>query len=342
VETMTSIIGIDLGKRAFHVHGVDERGRKTVQKVLTRSQLRRFLGSQPPCTVAMEACGSAHHWSRYAAKLGHKVRMISPQYVKPFVKSNKNDRNDAEAICEAAERPSMRFVPTKSLDQQDLLTMHRIRQRRVRNRTSLINQIRGLLLEFGIPVPRGICRARRQLPEILEDATNELTTVGRALIAELRDELLLLERQIRAIESRIDAVFRQSERCQRLAAIPGIGPLTATALVASVGNGAEFRNGRHLAAWLGLVPRQFSTGGKNQLYGISKRGDRYVRTLLIHGARSAMLVMDRNRDPRRAWISALRARSCHNVAAVALANKVARVAWALLSSGNPYRPALAG
>jgi transposase len=258
------------------------------------------------------------------------------------VKSNKNDRNDAEAICEAAERPSMRFVPTKSLDQQDLLTMHRIRQRRVRNRTSLINQIRGLLLEFGIPVPRGICRARRQLPEILEDATNELTTVGRALIAELRDELLLLERQIRAIESRIDAVFRQSERCQRLAAIPGIGPLTATALVASVGNGAEFRNGRHLAAWLGLVPRQFSTGGKNQLYGISKRGDRYVRTLLIHGARSAMLVMDRNRDPRRAWISALRARSCHNVAAVALANKVARVAWALLSSGNPYRPALAG
>jgi transposase len=334
----TTIIGVDIGKTAFHVHGICAQGRKTLQKQLTRGQLRRLLGTHARCVVAMEACGSAHHWARYAASLGHEIRMISPQYVKPFVKSNKNDRNDAEAICEAAARPSMRFVPAKAIEQQDLLMMHRIRQRRVRRRTALVNQIRGLLLEYGIPIAKGICRARRQLPEILEDATNELTTLGRAMIAELRDEFKVLDEQIRSIDVRIDAMFRQSERCQRLAEIPGVGPLTATALEATVGNGAEFRNGRHLAAWLGLVPRQFSTGGKNQLYGISKRGDRYIRTLLIHGARSAMLVMKRNRDPRCAWIEALRARSCHNVAAVALANKVARVAWAMMSSGSAYRP----
>jgi transposase len=336
----TQIVGIDIGKRAFHVHGIGMHGCKTLQKQLTRSQLRRLLATHPACTVAMEACGSAHHWARLARASGHEVRMISPQYVKPFVKTNQNDRNDAEAICEAAVRPSMRFVPPKSVEQQDVFMMHRIRQRRVQRRTALSNQIRGLLLEYGVSIPVGVCRLRRQIPTILEDASNELSDLARELLAELRYELLALEDQIRSIDRRIDIVFRRSERCQRLAQIPGVGPLTATALEAAVGNGSEFGNGRHMAAWLGLVPRQFSTGGRNQLYGISKRGDRYIRTLLIHGARSAMLVMRRNGDPRKPWVDALKARSCHNVASVALANKVARVAWAMLASGESYRPSL--
>lgn len=334
----TAILGIDLGKSVFHVHGVSADGHRALQKQFTRSQLRRMLAAHDRCVVAMEACGSAHHWARYAQRCGHEVRMISPQYVKPFVKTNKNDRNDAQAISEAALRPTMNFVPVKSLEQQDLLMMHRIRQRRVRRQTALCNQIRGLLLEYGIAVPQGICQLRRKLPEILEDGSNELTTLGRQLLAELSEELREVNVLIQTISKSIETVFHQSERCQRLAAIPGVGVLIATALDATIGNGSEFQNGRHLAAWLGLVPRQFSTGGKNQLYGISKRGDRYIRTLLIHGARSAILAMRRNGDPRRPWVEALKARSCHNVAAVALANRTARVAWALSSKGQTYRP----
>jgi transposase len=258
--------------------------------------------------------------------------------VKPYVRTNKNDFNDAAAICEAASRPSMRFVPTKSIEQQDIQALHRVRTRRVAERTALGNQIRGLLLEYGIAIGLSLITLRKQVPQIIASEGNELTQRARAIFRELYDELVELEGKIALIERKINQIFKASEPCQRLAQITGVGPLTSTALVAAVGDAQVFKNGRHMAAWLGLVPRQHSTGGKARLLGISKRGDRYVRTLLIHGARSALRVMGRRVDRRSRWAIEVARRRGANVATVALANKTARIAWAMLAHGESYRP----
>ena len=332
-------MGIDLSKNTFHVHGVDERGLVVLQKLMSRAQLRQFLTLTAPCIVATESCGSAFHWARFATQCGHSTRIIASQFVKPYVKTNKNDFNDAEAICEAASRPSMRFVPTKSIEQQAIQALHRVRSRRVAERTALGNQIRGLLLEYGIPIGLSLITLRKKVPEIIASDDNELTPRARALFRELYDELVELEGKIIYIERKINQIFRASESCQRLAQIIGVGPLTSTALVAAVADARVFRNGRHMAAWMGLVPRQHSTGGKARLLGISKRGDRYLRTLLIHGARSALRVMNSKADSRSRWAIDLARRRAANIATVALANKTARIAWAMLAHGENYRQA---
>jgi transposase len=332
-------MGIDLSKNTFHVHAVDAAERIVAQRILNRAQLRHFLAMTPPCVVATESCGSAFHWARYAAQCGHRTRIIASQFVKPYVKSNKNDFNDAAAICEAASRPSMRFVPTKSIEQQDIQALHRVRTRRVAERTALSNQIRGLLLEYGVAIGLSLITLRRRLTGVLDDESNELTPRARALFRELYEELVDLEGKIAYIERKINLIFRSSEPCQRLAQIEGVGPLTSTALVAAVGDASVFKNGRHMAAWLGLVPRQSSTGGKARLLGISKRGDRYLRTLLIHGARSALRVMSRKSDRRSRWAIDVARRRGANIATVALANKTARIAWAMLAHEHNYRPA---
>jgi transposase len=289
--------------------------------------------------VAMEACAGAHYWAREIEKLGHQVRLIAPRFVRPYVKANKNDASDAEAICEAASRPTMRFVTVKSTAQQDVQAVHRVRQQLVKTRTALVNQVRGLLAEYGIVIGRGFAPLRRALPLILEDRDNGLSGVMRELLGEIGERLKFIEQRLRQYDLTIQRLFRQDERCQRVAAVEGVGPLTATALVAAVGNATDFKSGRELAAYLGLVPRHRASGGRTVLLGISKRGDRYLRTLLIHGARSALLRIERQRGARALWAARLKLRRGSNVAAVALANKNARLLWALLSRGQNYRPA---
>jgi len=329
-------IGIDLAKTVFEIHGVDARDKAVIRKTLRRDEVSRFFANLPPCLIAMEACSGAHYWARSLMEFGHEVRLISPQFVKPDVKTNKSDLNDAEAICEAASRPSMRFVPIKSGEQLSIQASHRIRSRLVGNRTALANQIRGLLAEFGIVVARSLATLRRRLPEILGSDKVALDPLIRSLILDLRDELVVADDRVRAYDRQIKQLCKESEACRRLERIEGIGPLTATALVAAAGNAASFRNGRQFAAWLGLVPRHQSSGGRTRLLGISKRGDRYIRTLLIHGARSALGRIGHKNDPRSRWLQKLCGRRPYNTAAVALANKNARIAWALLRHGEAY------
>ena len=329
-------IGLDLAKNVFEVHGVDERDKTVLRKTLRRDQVGSFFANIPPCLVAMEACSGAHYWARKLADLGHATRLISPQFVKPYVKTNKSDPNDAEAICEAASRPSMRFVAMKSGEQLSIQATHRVRTRLVENRTALANQIRGILAEFGIVVARNLASLRRRLPEILASDKIELDPLLRSLIHDLHNELLGSDDRVRAYDRQVRQLSRNSEVCRRLERIEGIGPVTATALVAAAGNAASFRNGRQFAAWLGLVPRHHSSGGKTRLLGISKRGDRYLRTLLIHGARSALGRVRHKKDPRSRWLQKLCERRPYNVAAVALANKNARIVWALLRHGEEY------
>jgi transposase len=331
-------VGIDLAKLVFQVHGVDVRGKVQVRKQLKRSQVAAFFAQLPACLIGMEACGGAHFWARKLTELGHTVKLMAPQFVKPYVKTNKNDVADAEAICEAVGRPNMRFVPVKNIDQQALLGLHRVRQGFVKERTAQVNQIRGLLAEFGIVMPVGIRSIEGKLPGILEDAENGLSGASRSLFARLFEHFRALDRHVEEIEREINAWHRDNTDSQRLQAIPGIGPLTASALVASIGNARAFRNGRQFAAWLGLVPRQCSSGGKNTLLGISKRGDTYLRTLLIHGARSVLQMLHRHPDQADGWLARVTKRRHSNVAAVALANKNARTVWALLAHGRDYRP----
>ena len=335
--TVVARLGIDLAKNVFHVYAVDQRDRPVFSRSLTRKQLRELLATLPPCIVATESCGTAHHWARYAQRFGHTSRIVASHYVTPYRKGNKHDAADAEAICEAAGRPGMRFVPAKDIEQQDIQCMHRIRQRRMEERTALINQMRGLLLEFGVPVRLGPGGLRRAVPVILNDAHNELSDRGRRLIAELYNEWMALERWVAEVDRDIQYVFRESAACRRLAKMGGIGPLISTALVAAVGNGHEFKNGRHLAAWLGLVPRQHSSGGQQRLLGISKRGDNYLRALFIHGARALLKIARRRSDGICRWAASLEARRGFNVATVALANKNARIAWALLAHEETFR-----
>lgn len=330
-------MGIDLAKSVFQVHGVDERGKVVVRKTLRRAQLMNFFAQRLPCLIGMEACGSAHFWARQLAQLGHTVKLMAPQFVKPYVKTNKNDARDAEAICEAVSRPNMRFVPVKTVQQQALLALHRARQGFVGARTAQANQIRGLLGEFGLVIPAGIGYLQRQMPGILADAHNGLANTTRELLQRLLSHFRELDRQVKELEVQIHTEHRQNPHSQRLQKIPGIGPLSASALVASIGNATHFANGRQLAAWLGLVPRQASSGGKERLLGISKRGDVYLRTLLIHGARSVLRALKRRAVPAEGWLASLAQRRNPNIAAVALANKNARTVWALLRHSRDYQ-----
>lgn len=330
-------IGIDLAKEVFQIHCVDSRGKVVLRKQLRRHQVTTFFANLSPCLIGMEACGGAHHWARQLQALGHTVRLMAPQFVKPYVKSNKNDAADAEAICEAVMRPNMRFVPIKNLDQQAVLALHRARQGFVKARTAQANQIRGLLSEYGLVVPQGIAYITSRVPELIEDATNELPGIFRQLIDRLLVHFKELDRQASEIELQIKLWHKDNPLSQRLAQIPGVGPITASALAATIGNAKNFDNGRQLAAWLGLVPRQHSSGGKATLLGMSKRGDAYLRTLLVHGARSVIYRTMQRNDPN-SWLAKVVARRHKNIAIVAQANKMARIAWALLARDREFRP----
>ena len=330
-------VGLDLAKLVFQVHGVDAQGRTVLTKQLKREQLTAFFAQLPPCLVGMEACASAHHWARVLRDLGHDVRLIAAQFVKPYVKSNKNDAADAQAICEAVSRPSMRFVAIKSIEQQTVLSMHRAREGFVKARTAMGNQIRGLLAEFGIILPVGLANIRPRVPALLEAAADRLPAALTYLITQLVEHLTLLDERVKDLERQITSWHRHDELSQRLAQIPGIGPMTASALIATVGNPALFKNGRQMAAWIGLVPRQHSSGGKPTLLGISKRGDSYLRRLLTLGAQSA-LIRSRRPGASPSWAGQLLQRRHVNVVATALANKNARIAWALMTKSEPYDP----
>ena len=336
---MTNIttIGLDLAKMIFQVHGADEDGRPVVRKKLRRGQMLGFFASLSPCLIGMEACGSAHYWARELQGLGHEVRLIPPQYVKPFVKTNKNDACDAEAICEALARPTMRFAPIKSAEQQSVLMLHRARELLVRQKTMLINALRGHCSEFGIVVAQGASRVE-ELITIIEDCQDDrLPTLACEALGALVAQLRMVQAQIADLERKLKVWHRASEASRRLETIPGIGVITATALVATIGDASQFRSGRQLAAWLGLVPRQHSSGGKEKLGRISKRGDGYLRKLLVHGARTVLLWSRRKKENRSAWQEALLARRPTNVVLVAMANKTARVVWVLLSRGETFR-----
>ena len=331
-------LGVDLAKNIFQIHGVDENGKAVLRRKLSRSKLVEFISALPPCLIGVEACGSSHYWVRQFKKYGHTVKSIPPQYVKPFVKTNKNDANDAEAICEAVQRPSMHFVSEKSITQQDIQCMHRIRQRLIGVRTALSNEIRGLLSEYGIIMPKGIKNLKTKLPEIIE-IENELTILGRGMFSELYLEFLDIEKRVEYFTDKIEQVFKASEACQRLAKIEGVGPLTATAAIATISDPRAFKNGRQCAAWVGLVPRQNSSGGKTTLLGISKRGDNYFRCLLIHGGRAVVKTAKNKTDKRSLWIAEKEKTRGKNKAAVAVANKNARIIWKMLMTGEEYRTA---
>jgi transposase len=330
-------VGLDLAKSVFQVHAADERGNVVQRRKLRRDQLAEYFASLPPCLVGMEACGGAHYWARRIAGFGHEVRLMPPQYVKPYVKTNKSDARDAEAICEAVRRPNMRFVPVKSVEQQAVLSVHRARQGMIQARTAQSNQIRGLLAEFGLVLPKGISQLRTGAAALL-DTAHDLPEVAQQMFRSLLENFRDLDSRVQELEKRIVAWHRSSQDSQRIEQIPGIGPLGATALIASIADIKSFRSGRQLAAWLGLAPRQSSSGGKEQLLGMSKRGDTYLRTLLIHGARSVILAESTKTkaQPNR-WIIDMLQRKHPNIAAVALANKNARTLWALLTHGRSFQ-----
>lgn len=329
-------IGIDLAKEVFQIHGVDEHGKTVLRKQLRRNGMAKFFANLTSCLIGIEACGSAHHWARKLREFGHTVKLMPPQFVKPYVKTNKHDMADAEAICEAVSRPNMRFVPIKNVEQQAILSVHRARQGLVKARTAQANQIRGLLSEFGIVIPQGIHSIAKRVPDILEDAENDLPGTIRHLLKRLNDHLKALGRQTEALELQIKQWHKENEASKKLEAIPGVGPITASAIVATVGNATAYKNGRQLAAWLGLVPKQCSSGGKQLFLGISKRGDTYLRTLLIHGARAVIRHAENKAEPEN-WLRRLIMRRNKNIAAVALANKNARIIWALLTKGTTFR-----
>ncbi len=333
-----AVLGIDLGKNWFHLVGIDVRGEVVSRKRINRRQLAELAVTLPRCTVAMESCPGSQFWGRRFSEGGHDLRIIPAQFVKPFLKSNKNDFNDALAIAEAASRPGMRCVPLKSSEQLELQAIHRIRDRLITERTAIVNQMRALLLENGIVIPVGRKLFARRLPDILEDAENGLTMQLRALLDRLRRRWRTLDTEIEEVTGLLTNYARQSELCQRASTVPGVGPIVSTAMVAAVGDARAFRRGRDMAAWLGLVPKQFTTGGKPKLGPISKRGNRHLRTLLIQGANALLLHMKRDQSAMGEWLRRLEARSHRHVAIVALANKIVRICWKVLTSAEAYRP----
>jgi transposase len=336
MEKLT-LLGIDIAKNVFQLQGVDAKGNVVLKRRLTRVKLVECITKLEPCTIVMEACGGANYWCRKFKAMGHEVKLISPQFVKPFVKSNKNDCNDVEAICEAASRPTMRYVSPKSVEQEDIQAVHRVRSRLITERTALINQIRGLLAEYGIVVSKGINKIRKALPGILEDAENELSYAGRQIFSDLYTEIEEKDKRIQIYNIKLEEIFKSNESCKKIEKIEGIGPIVATAIVAAIGDPKTFKNGRHFSAFLGLVPRQSSSGDKQRLLGISKRGDTYIRSLLIHGARSVVKAIGSKEDRRSCWIRELKERRGANRTAVAVANKNARIIWSVLAKDEQYR-----
>lgn len=334
-----TLIGIDLAKNVFQLCGVNQAGKSLFNRPVKRNKVFEFLATFPGVTIAMEACSGSNYWGRELERRNHEVLLIPPQHVKPFVKGNKNDRNDAFAICETARRPQMVFVRPRSLEQTDLLLAHRVRERQVADRTRLINQLRGLLQEYGVVLPQGKACLRRALPAILEDADNGLTVRARACFQQLLDQWQSLDEQVAELDRTIVQQCRQSESCQRLTAIRGVAEKTATAVVAFAGNASHYRNARHFAACLGLVPKEHSSGGKQRLGTISKRGNTYIRRLLVQCGGSIIRHLDKGTDRLSRWARELVDRRGKQRTAVALANKLARIIWALLVRGQEYSPA---
>jgi transposase len=332
-------IGLDLAKNVFQIHGIDEAGAVAVRKQLRRAQVLGFFAGLSRCLIGMEACATAHHWARELRALGHDVRLMPPNYVKAYIKRNKNDAADAEAICEAVRRPAMRFVPVKTAEQQAILMMHRARALLIRQRTMLVNALRGHLAEFGVVGAKGLHKVEGLIAIIRNGSDGRIPGVAYRVLAVIAGQIDDIEAKIAGVEAQLLAWHKSNPTSQRLATIPGIGPIIATAIAATVPDPKVFRNGREFAAWLGLVPRQNSTGGKARLGGISKRGDGYLRRLLVNGAHAALFWSKAAKtDP---WLTSLRARKHRLVATVALANKTARIAWAVMSKEEKYRPVAA-
>jgi transposase len=337
-------VGVDLAKNVFQVHGVGRNDKVLWRRRLARAHWLETLAEklEPGCEIGMEACTGAHHWARQLQQKGFTVRLLAPQFVKPYVKSNKNDATDAEAVCEAMSRPAMRFVAVKTLEQQDIQAVHRVRSALIVQRSAKANQIRGLVAEYGLVAPRELTQLRRAVPLWLESAENGLSNRFRRLLAGLWQDLRVLDDRVCELDREITSIAQSDPAAKRLQQLRGVGPIVASALVAAVGNARQFANGRQMAASLGLTPKQHSSGGKERLLGISKRGDCYLRTVLIHGARAVIQMAKGKRDPLSLWVSGLAQRRHPNVAAVALANKTARIAWAMLRNATDYQPELSG
>ncbi len=328
------LIGIDLAKNVFQVCALNQAGKVVFNRSVRRARLSQTIAQQEPTTIALESCASAHYWGRKFEELGHKVILVPPQHVKPFVRGGKNDARDALAICEAAQRPDLHLVPIKSVEQQDIQLLHRVRQRQVRQATALANQIRGISHEYGVSFPKGVTVLLRRVPDALEDGSNELSPVARATLWDLLEALKEARAQSARLENQIAQLARANPLFDPLQELPGFGPIVASAYLAAVGNGRQFKRGRQVGAWLGIVPRQHGTGGKIKLKGMTKQGDRYLRTQMIHGARAAL---SRSKAaPLREWADPIIARRGFNVATVALANKMARIAWVIVTTGEPF------
>lgn len=336
-----TLLGIDIAKNIFQLYGVNIKGEKLMVKSLKRNGLLKYVATNfaLPCRIVMEACGGAHYWGREFQRLGFGVELISPQFVKPYVKTNKNDLNDAEGIVTAARQPNMRYVPIKNLEQQDIQSIHRVRERLIGNRTALVNQIRGLLAEYGVVLAQGVSHVRNGLPLIVEDAENGLTMMAREEFNMLYEELTELNKRIATYEKKINQVFNANPICKKLSKVEGVGPITATILLTVLSDPSLFKNGRHFAAFLGLVPKQYSSGGKQRLLGISKRGDTYIRGLLIHGGRSVVKTLGKKADRRSTWAKQLKERRGYNRTAVAVANKNARILWSIIANDTEYKKA---
>ncbi|MEE8238260.1 MAG: IS110 family transposase [Gammaproteobacteria bacterium] len=336
-------VGVDLAKNVFQLHGVDGCGGGIWKRQLQRSNWLRVLMEQidTDCEIGMEACGGAHHWARELKSRGYQVKLIPPQFVKPYVKGHKNDATDAAAVCEAMSRADMSYVAVKTVEQQDIQAVHRVRASVIGQRTAAGNQIRGLVAEYGLVAPKQLGPLRRAIPDWLEDAENGLTTRFRTLLHGLWEELLRLDQRIEVLDKEVKLIAETHVDAKRLMQLRGVGPLVATALVARFGDASHFKRGRQAAASIGLTPRHHGTGGKNRIYGLSKQGDRYLRSILIHGARAVVSQAKQRDDRLSLWVTDLKERSHMNVAAVALANKTVRVAWSMLKDGTDYDPELA-
>jgi transposase len=330
------VLGIDLAKNVFQVHGTDAKGKCVLRKRLTRTKLKEFLVNLPQCMIGIEACTGAHYWGRLFEQMGHTAKIMAPQFVKPYIKSNKNDSNDARGIAEAVTRPDMKFVAIKSIEQQDILLSHRARALVIKQRTAQANQIRGLLAEYGVVIPEGINKLRK-LPKILDENKEKLTSKSLMVFLKLFEQFKRYDLDIEEYDKQIELTANENVMCREIMKIDGIGILTASAAVATIGDAKVFKNGREVSAWLGLVPKQYSSGNTIRLTGISKRGDRYLRTLLIHGARSVVRTCDKKSDGKNIWLANKKNNCGQNKAAVALANKNARIIWAILSTGECYR-----
>ena len=330
------VLGIDLAKNVFQIHGTDAKGKCVLRKRLTRAKFKEFIINLPHCIIGIEACGGAHYWARWFKQNGHEVRMMSPQFVKPYVKSNKNDRNDSEAIAEACTRPRMKFVPIKTVEQQDILMIHRARELAIKQRTAQANQIRGILNEYGVIMAKGINKLN-QLIQVIEKNTEKLTPIAIDLIKQLYGQFKVFDGQVTQYDNQLKKLANQNVLCKELQKMQGVGPLIASAMVATIGDAKAFENGREVAAWLGLTPKQYSSGDKIVLGGISKRGDRYMRKMLVQGARTVVKVCEAKKDKLSCWVASKKQRGGFNKAAVALANKNARMIWAIMASGECYR-----